>query len=67
MARAFAKIAFTENVKAAQARMGSRNAYRTAESGDAETVELGPYEVEFISARDSFYQGTVGENGWPYV
>lgn len=67
MARAFAKIAFTANVKAAQARMGSRDAYRTAESGDAEVVELGPYEVEFISARDSFYQGTVGENGWPYV
>ncbi len=67
MARAFAKIAFTANVQAAQARMGSRDAYRTAESGDAEAVELGPHEVEFIGARDSFYQGTVGENGWPYV
>jgi hypothetical protein len=67
MARAFARIAFTPNVKAAQARMGSRDAYRTAESGDAEVVELGPGEIEFIGARDSFYQGTVGENGWPYV
>jgi predicted pyridoxine 5'-phosphate oxidase superfamily flavin-nucleotide-binding protein len=35
--------------------------------GDAEVVELSPYEVEFIGARDSFYQGTVGQNGWPYV
>lgn len=67
MALAFAKIAFTPKVQAAQARMGSRDAYRTAELGDAEAVELGPYEVEFIGARDSFYQGTVGENGWPYV
>ena len=67
MARAFAKIAFTPNVQAAQARMGSRDAYRTAELGDAEAVELSAYEVEFIAARDSFYQGTVGENGWPYV
>ncbi|OGA68346.1 MAG: pyridoxamine 5'-phosphate oxidase [Betaproteobacteria bacterium RIFCSPLOWO2_12_FULL_67_28] len=67
MARAFAKIAFTPKVQAAQARMGSRDAYRAAELGDAEAVELGPYEVEFIGARDSFYQGTVGENGWPYV
>ena len=67
MARAFARIAFTPNVQAAQARMGSRDAYRTAELGDPEVVELGPYEVEFIGARDSFYQGTVGENGWPYV
>ena len=67
MALAFAKIAFTPNVRAAQARMGSRDAYRSAELGEPETVELRPYEIEFIEARDSFYQGTVGENGWPYV
>ena len=67
MARAFAKIAFTPRVRAAQTRMGSRDAYRAAESGAAEAVELTPYEIEFIGARDSFYQGTVGENGWPYV
>jgi ferredoxin-NADP reductase/predicted pyridoxine 5'-phosphate oxidase superfamily flavin-nucleotide-binding protein len=67
MARAFAKIAFTRNVQAAQARMGSRDAYRGAEQGPVEAVELGTNEIEFIGARDSFYQGTVGENGWPYV
>jgi ferredoxin-NADP reductase/predicted pyridoxine 5'-phosphate oxidase superfamily flavin-nucleotide-binding protein len=67
MARAFAKIAFTPNVQAAQARMGSREAYRSAELGAAEAVELSTYEVDFISERDSFYQGTVSENGWPYV
>lgn len=67
MSRAFAKIAFTRKVQAAQARMGSRDAYRTAELGETEAVELSPCEVEFIAARDSFYQGTVGENGWPYV
>jgi hypothetical protein len=67
MARAFAKIAFTPSVQAAQTRMGSRDAYRNVELGAAEVVELSPHEVEFIGARDSFYQGTVGENGWPYV
>lgn len=67
MALAFAKIAFTPNVQAAQARMGSSEAYRSAALGEAETVEFSPYEIEFIAARDSFYQGTVGENGWPYV
>jgi ferredoxin-NADP reductase/predicted pyridoxine 5'-phosphate oxidase superfamily flavin-nucleotide-binding protein len=67
MARAFARIAFTPKVQAAQARMGSRDAYRAAELGDAEAVELSTDEIEFIGARDSFYQGTVGENGWPYV
>ncbi|NJD25526.1 MAG: pyridoxamine 5'-phosphate oxidase [Betaproteobacteria bacterium] len=67
MARAFAKIAFTPKVQAAQARMGSRSAYRSIELGDTEPAELGPYEIEFIGERDSFYQGTVGESGWPYV
>lgn len=67
MASAFAKIAFTPNVQAAQSRMGSREAYGSAEPGDPETVELGAYEIEFIAARDSFYQGTVSESGWPYV
>lgn len=67
MALAFTKIAFTPNVRAAQQRMGSRDAYQAADPGEAETVELGDHETEFIRARDSFYQGTVGENGWPYV
>lgn len=67
MARAFAKIAFTSKVQAAQTRMGSREAYRAAELGADEIVELSPDEIEFIKARDSFYQSTVGENGWPYV
>ncbi|MCC7412059.1 MAG: pyridoxamine 5'-phosphate oxidase family protein [Gammaproteobacteria bacterium] len=67
MARAFARIAFTPSVRAAQTRMGSRDAYRAAELGAPEVIELSPREIEFIGARDSFYQGTVGENGWPYV
>ena len=67
MVRAFAKIAFTPGIKAAQTRMGSREAYSGAELGADEVVELGSHEIEFITARDSFYQGTVGENGWPYV
>ena len=29
--------------------------------------QLRPQEVEFIESRDSFYMGTVTENGWPYV
>ncbi len=28
---------------------------------------LGPEEQAFISARDSFYLGTVNEDGWPYI
>lgn len=28
---------------------------------------LGQQEIAFITDRDSFYLGTVGENGWPYI
>ncbi len=29
--------------------------------------ELRPQEISFIESRDSFYMGTITENGWPYV
>ena len=67
MARAFAKISFTPDVQAVQAEMGSRMAYRTAELGDTETVALSEFEQAFIAERDSFYQATVSQTGWPYA
>ncbi len=67
MARAFAKISFTPDVQAVQAEMGSRMAYRAAELGEAETVALSAFEQTFIAERDSFYQATVNQSGWPYV
>lgn len=67
MARAFARIAFTPDVHEFQQRMGSRTAYRAAELGEPEQVQLGDFERAFIAARDSFYLATVGQDGWPYV
>jgi hypothetical protein len=67
MARAFAKISFTPDVQAVQTEMGSRMAYRAAELGEAEEVVLGADEQAFIAERDSFYQATVSQTGWPYV
>lgn len=67
MARAFAKISFTPNVQAVQAEMGSRMAYRAAEIGELDEVVLGTAEQAFIAERDSFYQATVSQTGWPYV
>jgi len=67
MARAFSKLAFTANVKAVQSQMGSRHAFRQTEEGPLEEAQLGFPEIAFIQERDSFYQATVGENGWPYV
>lgn len=67
MPRAFADITFTPSVKAAQELYGSREANRGFELADNPRNELTEPEVQFIEARDSFYQATMGENGWPYV
>lgn len=66
MARNFAEIAFTENVKAQQEKYGSRRMYGRMEA-QARGNELSEQEVEFIAERDGFYLATVGESGFPYV
>lgn len=68
MPRAFAEIAFTPKVRAAQARLGSAAGYEKFLSPDVNGgAELGPAEAAFIEARDGFYQASVSETGWPYV
>lgn len=67
MSRAFSDITFTPSVKAAQETYGSREGNRNFELAEDPRNELTPAEVQFIEARDSFYQATVGENGWPYL
>ncbi len=68
MAHRFAEIAFTETVKGIQEAMGSRKSYARMEEGEVSTNHLlGPDEVSFIAARDSFYMATISETGWPYV
>ncbi|MFA9204316.1 MAG: pyridoxamine 5'-phosphate oxidase family protein [Flavobacteriales bacterium] len=67
MARAFADICFTDSVKQAQILYGSREANQGFEQADDARSELSVREADFIEARDSFYQATVSESGWPYV
>jgi predicted pyridoxine 5'-phosphate oxidase superfamily flavin-nucleotide-binding protein len=67
MPRAFADIAFTPSVKAAQREYGSREANRGFELAKEARNELTEREIGFIAERDSFYQATVSESGWPYV
>ncbi len=64
MAMRYLDLAMTESVRRAQ-----KHYYgHTAHIADApERDPLGEAEAEFIAARDSFYLGTVNENGWPYV
>lgn len=69
MPHAFAKLAFTPSVKAAQSRDGSRANYARGFEFEGETVnqELGEQEAAFVAAQRSFYMATVSETGWPYV
>ena len=67
MPNAFATIAFTDSVKAAQNRYGSRENNQRFEMSDDPRNQLGEFEAAFIQARDSFYMATISENGWPYV
>ena len=69
MPHAFADIAFTPSVKAAQTRDGSRASYaRNFEASDEVFNDrLGQAEANFIAAQRSFYMATVSETGWPYL
>jgi uncharacterized protein len=63
MSRTYTDIMFTPAVHTQQVRMGNRANYANGDRGD----RLGPTEKAFIQTRDSFYQATVNETGWPYV
>lgn len=68
MARNYVHTLFTGTARAMQASDGSRDAYRRMEEGaDGSPDLLGPREMEFIEARDSFYIASVTSEGWPYV
>ncbi len=62
----FATIAFTPTVKRMQTEQGSRAMYQRLDMMD-DDVCFGPAERAFIADRDSFYQASVSETGWPYV
>lgn len=67
MSRAYSDITFTPTVRDMQTRMGSRANYASLDTTDDRRDTLTQREAEFIEARDSFYQATVSEPGWPYV
>lgn len=67
MTRRFRDIAYTDSVKRAQARLGTREHNERAHARAREDVQLGPREIAFLAERDSFYMATVSDSGWPYV
>lgn len=66
MSYGFLDIAMTPSVRAAQAEMGADRQWANFE-GNREFDRFTANEAAFIAARDSFYMGSVSEDGWPYV
>ncbi|OKS88051.1 pyridoxamine 5'-phosphate oxidase family protein [Mucilaginibacter polytrichastri] len=62
----YAKLAFTDAVKALQENSGSRASYARLEK-NSYTNGFSDAEEEFINDRDSFYMASIGENGFPYM
>jgi len=67
MPRRYPSLLFTESVRRAQERHGSRALAARLEADERDDSALGWREREFIQDRDSFYLASVGEGGWPYV
>jgi uncharacterized protein len=66
MAKNFATLAFTDEVKAMQEKYGSRSSYARMER-DTYVDGLTENEIDFIAQRDSFYMASFGENNFPYI
>ncbi|MGY4155627.1 putative pyridoxine 5'-phosphate oxidase superfamily flavin-nucleotide-binding protein [Bradyrhizobium sp. USDA 4461] len=66
MVRAFTMLTFTDSVKAAQSRRGSREFCASLETKSENRV-LDERSGSFISECDSFLLGTANRDGWPHV
>ena len=60
-------VAFSPSVKAVQRRRGSRDAYARMEQKGGWSDRITPELAAFIAERDSFYLGTAGADGQPYI
>ncbi|MCF2446615.1 pyridoxamine 5'-phosphate oxidase family protein [Dyadobacter sp. CY345] len=62
----YSELAFSDDIKAIQERMGSRKTYERVEK--ASFVDgLTNVEARYISQLDSFYMASFGENDFPYI
>jgi len=67
MTHRFADLTFTDSVKVAQERYGSRPHNQRLQEKFGPNDQFTRRESDFIEQRDTFYLATVGETGWPYV
>jgi len=67
MGSKFAKTMFSPAAKLLQEKHHSRSQYERLAALGSRDEALGDFEQQFIAARDSFYLGSVTEDGWPYI
>lgn len=67
MSHKFFDLTFTESVKKAQEKYGSRKNYARFEGGKPDFYGLTDAEQDFIEQRDGFYMATVNSEGQPYL
>lgn len=67
MPHAYAQIAFTPAVRRLQQELGSREQYVFLDALEDANSSFTEREAAFIESRDTLYQATVSETGWPYV
>lgn len=60
-------VAFTDTVKALQARDGSRDGYAKMEARGGWSDRITPQLAAFIAEQNSFYLATVNADGQPYI
>ena len=65
MTREFLRTLLTPAVRDAQKHYYGRDYPDQGHAAHAD--ELGPDEIDFARARDSFYLATISEDGWPYM
>ena len=62
----YSELAFSDDIKAIQERMGSRSAYERVEKMSY-VDGLTAVEKRFIGEMDSFYMASFGNNDYPYI
>ncbi|MCZ6835544.1 MAG: pyridoxamine 5'-phosphate oxidase family protein [Planctomycetota bacterium] len=67
MSQSYKHITYTDSVKEAQTKAGTRVMAQRMADADWGADRLSERESAFIAQRDGFYLASVNEDGWPYV
>jgi len=67
MTHRYAELTFTPDVLAMQTHYGAEQDMARYRDDNGPFDRLGETEASFIARRDSFYQASVSETGWPYL